>query len=134
MCLQPPLEANAALSVEAVAPGLPSPFPEVQEPHIAPVCFVSLEAMARPRKYPLSLPHNIPAAVQVLMHRFMTQDFLPWQLFLRVLNPSPASPCTMMIDVNYCPFLGLRFLNYTKLGWQSCPASLPQLALRVHTL
>lgn len=66
MRLQPPLEASAALSAPATAPGLPNPFPEVREPHarhVASVCFVSPEAMASAWKYhPLSHPRTTPAA------------------------------------------------------------------------
>lgn len=49
-------------------------------------------------------PFHIPALFQlptrVLIHGFMTQEFLPRQLFLGALNPSPASLCTMRADVS----------------------------------
>lgn len=61
MCLQLPLEASTALSALAMAPGLPNPFPEVREPFVSPIYFVSLEATASLRN-PVSHPHTIPAA------------------------------------------------------------------------
>lgn len=40
MCLQPPPKASAALSALIMVPRPPNPFPEVQEPHVAPFCSV----------------------------------------------------------------------------------------------
>ena len=83
MCLQPPPKASAALSALTMVPRPPNPFPEVQEPHVAPfVLFIQclwatdvLKRATTSRSFPFHIPTIFQLPNLVLIHNFMSQEF-----------------------------------------------------------